>query len=313
MRYNSSSAADTTIGIAASYLRTGIDPRGGEWRTTLGLGNEPGFATGVYEPLGPKALFFVEPRAEWRSTLYNVFDGDRVASAIDIRESVLEASGGRELRGATEIRAGVRGGGGVYRVHAGDPAFAPADSFRRGEAFVRLSVDTLDGVAFPRAGAATSVEWRRSSPTALGADEPFTQLLARASVAKSWRRHTVLGALRYDATTSGTAPLYARFRMGGFRDLSGLDRGQLTGQQAARAGVSYYRAFGDSMLFPAFAGITVERGNVWEKRSDVSFGAAIAGVSVWAGIGTPVGPVYLGTGRTDDGRSAVYLALGGAF
>jgi NTE family protein len=119
--------------------------------------------------------------------------------------------------------------------------------------------------------------------------------------------------LRYDATVSGTAPAHSLFRVGGFRDLSGLTRNELSGQNAGRIGVTYYREIGDLALFPAFAGVSFERGNVWDDRRGVSFRGAIAATSVWAGIATPIGPVYLGAGRTEDGRRAVYLSLGAAF
>jgi NTE family protein len=66
-------------------------------------------------------------------------------------------------------------------------------------------------------------------------------------------------------------------------------------------------------LFPAFAGISFERGNVWSERHDIAFNDAVTGASLWTGISTPIGPVYAGVGRTDDGRSALYLALGTAF
>jgi NTE family protein len=92
-----------------------------------------------------------------------------------------------------------------------------------------------------------------------------------------------------------------------------LARNEMSGQNAARIGVSWYRRIGSLSMFPAFAGLTLERGNVWDDRRAISYSDAVSAASLWAGISTPIGPVHLGAGRTDDGRDAVYFSLGGAF
>src|SRR5690606_20220468 len=134
-----------------------------------------------------------------------------------------------------------------------------------------------------------------------------------AAHAKTWGRHTLLTTLRYDATISGEAPVSRLFRMGGAFDMSGLNRGQLLGQHAARIGASYYRRIGDLALFPAFAGFSLEVGNVWQSRSDISLNDSLVGGSFWAGVSTPVGPVYVGYGRAEGGEDAFYVFLGRIF
>jgi NTE family protein len=312
MYYSSSSNAEALFGLAASYLRTGINEQGGEWRSTVVIGDEPALLVDRYQPLGREGLFFVEPKLNVTSTRLSVFDGDRIATEFDIREARLELAAGRELRGAAEVRAGLRGASGRYRLQAGEPDAMPGGGFRRGEFFARVTVDTLDSVAFPRSGFLSSVELRSSSER-LSADSDFDQTALQAAFAKSWGRHTWLSTLRYDATVSGNAPLHSQFRLGGFLDMSGLRHNELSGQNAARIGTSYYRRIGDVGLLPAFAGISFELGNVWEDREAISRRSAIAAVSLWAGVGTPLGPVYVGLGRTDDGRDALYLALGPVF
>ena len=78
-------------------------------------------------------------------------------------------------------------------------------------------------------------------------------------------------------------------------------------------GTGYYRRIGDLALFPAFAGFTVEVGNVWDDRSDISLGNSIWGGSLWAGVDTPVGPVYVGYGTAEGGTDAFYVFLGSIF
>jgi NTE family protein len=313
LHYASSSSADSIFALDASYLRTGVNSLGGEWRAMMSLGDEPSMVADFYQPLGPRAEFFVESQLVGTSSVLNVFADGIVATSFDMRDAALEIAAGRVFRSAAEMRVGVRAASGDYRLRIGDPALLPGDEFRRGEVFARFSADSLDSVAFPRAGSSATIEWRSSSTGRFSAEADFEQVLLAAMAARTWKRHTLLGTFRYDATVSGTAPLHSQFRVGGFRDLSGLTRNELSGQNAARVGLSYFSQIGHFARFPAFAGISLERGNVWDDRHAVSFDDAIAAGSLWAGIATPIGPVYLATGRTDDGRSAVYFSLGGAF
>jgi NTE family protein len=312
LHYASSSAADTIFSLALSYLRTGINDRGGEWRASLALGDEPEVRADFYQPLGPKGVFFVEPQLGTRSTIYNLFADDHVATSFDVRETAFEIGAGRVFRSAAELRVGVRSAEGDYELRVGDPALLPDDGFRQREAFVRLQADELDSVAFPRAGYSAAIEWRSSRPSP-AIEGNVEQVSLHAQGARTWRRQTLLATLRYDATVSGEAPLHRRFRLGGFRDLSGLTRNELSGQNAARVGISWYRRIGSLAMLPAFAGLTLERGNVWDDRRAMSYADSIGAASLWAGVSTPIGPVYLGAGRTNDGRDAVYFALGGAF
>jgi NTE family protein len=189
----------------------------------------------------------------------------------------------------------------------------PFDSFHRGEVFTRFSVDTLDDLSFPRSGTFTTLEWRGTNSSVLGADDDYDQVLLSLAHARTWKRHTLLTTVRYDATISGESPAFALFRIGGFRDLSGLNSGELTGQNVARVGASYYRMIGDLALFPAFVGFSAEFGNAWDNRSDIDADDAILGKSIWAGVDTPVGPVFFGYGSAESGEDVFYLFLGRLF
>jgi NTE family protein len=313
VEYSSASGQDALFGLAASYLRTEINERGAEWRGTFFVGDEPGFITDMYLPLGPKALYFVAPELDFETELLNVYDAGTLISEVRERQGLFEIAGGRELLSWGEVRVGLRTGAGDYELRVGEPSVVPADSFRRGELFTRFSADTLDSITFPRSGVFASAEWLTSNTDWLAADADFDQLLLRTTFAKTWGRHTFLSTMRYDATISGEAPLSNIYRFGGMFDLSGFAKGQLTGQHVTRLGTGYYRRIGDLALFPAFAGISVEVGNVWEERSGISLDGSIWGGSLWAGVDTPVGPIYMGYGVAEGGHDAFYVVLGRVF
>jgi NTE family protein len=310
MEYSSAADSDALFGLAASYLRTAINPLGGEWRATFVIGDEPALTTDLYQPFGPKGLYFYAPSLNVESNQFNVYIGDQRVTEAQLREATLEFAVGRELPTWGEYRFGVRAATGTLDLRVGDPSYISQDNFRRGEFFARFMVDTMDSVSFPREGSLASIEWRASRQRPLGGDADFDQLLMAASYAKTWGRHTVLTTMRYDTTVSGQAANSRLFRMGGFFDISGINRNQLSGEHAARLGAAYYRRIGDLALFPAFAGMSLELGNVWQSREDISAPDSIFGGSFWAGVDTPVGPIYLGYGRAEGGEDAFYIALG---
>jgi NTE family protein len=313
MEYSSSPGSDVLFGLAASYLRTAINPLGGEWRATIVVGDEPALIADLHQPFGPKGFYFYAPSLNIESNQFNVFVGDERVTEADLREATLEFAVGRELPTWGEYRFGVRAAKGSFNLRVGDPTFINEEDFQRGEFFGRFSVDTMDSASFPREGSVGSIEWRASRQRPLSADADFDQLLISGLRAKTWGRHTLLGSLRYDATISGEASDSRLFRMGGFFDISGINRNQLSGQHAARLGASYYRRIGDLALFPAFAGFSVELGNTWQSRGDISVSDSVLGGSFWGGVSTPVGPIYVGYGRAEGGEDAFYVTLGRVF
>ena len=312
VEYSSGGDVDALFGLAASYLSTAINPAGGEWRATFEVGDEPQFMLDMYQPFGRKGLYFYAPALNFQSTIINVWKGDQRVTEAENREADLEFGVGREMPSWGEYRFGLLRGGGQTKLRVGDPSTLGNQQFERGEMFGRFEADTLDSVSFPRSGTVSRMEWR-GSRTGLGSDKDFDQLLFSVVHASTWGRHTLLTSFRYDTTMSGEPPLNRQFQMGGFLDLSGLSHDQLTGPYAARIGTSYYRRIGDLALFPAFAGVSLEFGNVWQSRSEISAKSAILGGSLWAGVQTPVGPVYVGYGHAEGGVSAFYVYLGRVF
>ena len=313
MEYSSAANSDALFGLAASYLSTATNPLGGEWRATVVIGDEPALTADLYQPFGPKGLYFYAPALIIESNQFNVYEGDERVTEAQLREGTLEFAVGRELLTWGEYRFGLRAAKGAFDLRVGDPTYISEEEFRRGEYFGRFSVDTMDSVAFPREGSQLSLEYRASRQRLLEADADFDQLLLAASYAKTWGRHTVLTRLRWDATVSGIAADSRLFRIGGFFDISGINRNQFAGQHATRIGAAYYRRIGNLALFPAFVGASMELGNAWVSREDISSRDSILGGSFWAGVDTPVGPIYVGYGRAEGGEDAFYVSLGRVF
>ena len=64
---------------------------------------------------------------------------------------------------------------------------------------------------------------------------------------------------------------------------------------------------------PVYLGATLEAGNVWDDRGDMAFNDLIIAGSMFLGLDSPIGPVYLAYGHAEGGNDSVYLFLGRPF
>ena len=113
------------------------------------------------------------------------------------------------------------------------------------------------------------------------------------------------------------ADLRLLFPLGGFLNLSGLKANSIAGPHFAIARTIFYKQIGRGgpgyLDVPTYLGISLEAGNVWEHRGDASFGSLRHDGSVFLGMDTFLGPVYIASGFDDQGQRAFYLFLGRTF
>ena len=89
---------------------------------------------------------------------------------------------------------------------------------------------------------------------------------------------------------------------------------ELSGQYTGLARLIYYRnmdnyGLGD-LHTQVYLGFSVEAGNAWQNRSDITKGSLIYAGSVFIGANTFIGPGYLIYGFAKGGHQAVGLLLG---
>jgi NTE family protein len=118
---------------------------------------------------------------------------------------------------------------------------------------------------------------------------------------------------RLGTTFDGTAPQESEFRTGGFLNLSGLDQNALLGQHFGLLSACTLRRLGDIDLLPAYIGGSLEVGNAWQRRDDIDVDGLITAGTVFIGLDSFVGPLYVGYGLAEGGRGSFYLFLGRIF
>ena len=104
------------------------------------------------------------------------------------------------------------------------------------------------------------------------------------------------------------------YTLGGLFDLSGLSPDEISGPQFGIARAIMYRRIGSGQdgLFdvPTYLGFSVELGNVWQRRGDVSVDSALLNGAAFLGFDTLLGPVYVAAGFGEGGDRTLYLLLG---
>ncbi len=297
---------------AAAYTRTAINRLNGEWHFGFQIGQEPGVYTELYQPLDHALRNFIHVHAFLNEQAENVFDdGGRKLLELGLVRYGAEVNCGRELGAWGEIRAGVIREAGEIRTQVGDPG-APSSNFNTGELLLQLFVDKLDNVNFPRSGGTLRIR-TTAAREYLCSDDNFEQGTFDGRYALTIGRYTGLLSGLFSTTRDGNAPYQRLFHLGGFGRLSGLEQNELKGQHAALLSAMLYRRIGNFSLLSLYAGLSVEYGNVFQERDSMKFDNGIAAGSVFLGLDTLIGPIYLAYGRAEHGRDNFYLFLGKSY
>ena len=208
---------------------------------------------------------------------------------------------------------GFRRSTGTAAINIGTPA--PDTDVDRGELFIRLSIDKLDNLYFPRDGHFGNIEYRAARDN-YGASHDYDQVDVNYLQTFSWEQNTLIGGLSVTTTQDDNAPLESLPELGGLFRLSGLQEDQLTGQHAGILKLVYMRSLQDVgffQIFKSYAGVSLETGNVWQTSEAISLSDTITAGSLFLGFDTPIGPLYLAYGRTDTREQSVYIYLGPRF
>lgn len=306
---------DAHFNLLASYRQTWLNTLGAEWRNDIQFGRSSAIRSEFYQPLDPRSYFFVAPTIEFErssTTLYR--EDDRIAD-YDIYSSLAGLYLGSQFYRYGEMRLGVVGGVLEPELDTGPEALSPGtDSIRQGAYVLRIVLDQIDSVLFPRSGWRGSAEISDSNAD-LGAEATYTRWILGGMAAYSLSDHT----LQFAASGGGklgddALPRYDQFQWGGFLRQSGYATDQLIAESFQYGRVLYTnRISRGSLLDGAYGGIALEVTNLGEPLVPGNAQGELKSVGLFVGTDSPLGPVYLGYGYAEDGNSAVYFYLGNPY
>ena len=310
---------NASYNAASRFIVTEVNRLGAEWVTDLQIGENPLFRTEFYQPISYSPRYFIAPQLLFEVRNLQLLNGQVPIAEYRVRSQEAELAFGREFGSWGEFRVGVRRGQGQSRVHIGDPTL-PEQDFDTGEVNTRFAYDGLDNLNFPRNGQSLVMEWT-AGRVGLGDDASSDILSLDALVARSWGRHTVVfwasgGSTVHD--DSLTPSVQDFFTLGGFLNLSGLTANSIAGPHYGIARVLYYRQIGRGdrpglLSVPVYAGLSFEAGNAWAQRSEASLSNTRKDGSLFLGLDTFLGPIYIAAGYDSEGETAFYLFVGRPF
>jgi NTE family protein len=330
---------NSTYDAAMRFVMSEITRPGGEWVWDLQVGQTSLVATELFLPFSEFSGWFIDPHAQiaasnvpWfgDQSLATGASGGKLPASVgqtEIAQYRLHTYEygidlGKQFGNWGEIRTGIQREEGHSHLEIGDPTdqtllTQPNQDFGVHDYFVRFSYDRLDNVNFPHSGQQASLQWD-ADRNVTGVDEVTNQVTFSYVGAVSFGRDTlVLSANSGLTLESNVTDVRLLYPLGGFLNLSGLRADSLLGPDFAIARVLYYRQIGRGgpgyFDFPTYVGVSFEDGNVWQSRRDISFGNTHKDASIFLGIDTFLGPVYIATGFDQHGGEAFYLFLGRTF
>ncbi|HHE0527562.1 TPA: patatin-like phospholipase family protein [Vibrio parahaemolyticus] len=326
---------DSQYGIGMSTNFTNLNSHGAEMALNVEMGTDKLIEAELYSPVLSSQEFFVAGKVAYSSEGRNlpVSDDDSSLSSVNdflpvsYTEFVSEIAIGIQPTLWQELRLGGRYSSGSIELST-LASVGNLDFERRG-LFANYRLDTLDDFAFPTRGLLVDLEYLVShdtSPEEIGQSKPkdivedtVYEIDARFKGAMSYQRHTLVGQAEYSFVQSKNSSITLDPReLGGFLHLSGIPRNSLIGQNLFFSSLVYrYKWFdNDFGLFeaPVYVGASLEHGGTWSDNDlKLTEAPLYNAASIFFGVDSPIGPIMLAYGRTEQDMEAVYLIVGTSF
>jgi NTE family protein len=317
-----------TYDAAVRFVMSDITRNAGEWVTDVQAGTTSLISTELFLPLAEFSGWFVMPHLSDEVRDLYLLNGQSQSQSQSLEAEYrvhtfdYGSDFGYQFSNWGELRVGVQREQGHYVLEIGDPtdpnlpeqSFTP---FNMRNYFVRLTYDRLDDVNFPHSGQQLTLQLSDNrNVTGLGqySDQVTMSYLGAYSFGRDTLSFSAAGGTTLEANVTD---LNLQFPLGGFLNLSGLRADSLLGPDFGIARLLYYRQIGRGgpgyFDVPTYLGLSLEAGNVWLSRSAASLANTRKDASIFLGMDTLLGPLYLATGFDQHGNEAFYLFLGHTF
>lgn len=310
----------SAFNVKISHTRHWLTPAGTEWRNLLQIGEQPSISTELYHPLSwtPSLAsdWFVSVHAAASRRQQMLFQGDGGSEVGQLQrtDGSVGIDLGRPWSDLGELRVGiVEDAGQMTPVVLGANYVGPTgtDSWHETAARIHLAIDQLDYANFPQHG------WRLDTELQYGQrSQVTTQNLARieseatAVATLGAQTFSVYGLIK--ATDARNDNLAGQYTLGGFQQLSGYQPGQIAGNAVMLGRLGWYMRLPQAPVFARglFLGATLEAGNGWPDRRQLSLSGLRTGGSLYLGADTGIGPMYLGMTWAPQGQAGLALFIG---
>lgn len=295
--------------MGAAYTRNAMNRLGGELRVVGSVGREGKLSINLYQPIDFEARWFVEPEVYYLRRTYAIWEEEDKVAEYEVDTWGGQLGLGRNFGPSNQARLSYLFAAGNADLRVGSPLQSFADKVEIGELVPEYRHDSLDSPWFPTSGMLHLLRYRWARES-LGASADFSQATARGSMAWTWGRNSLLLSYLAGYSPDDDVPIERWYRLGGFGQLSGLAPNQISGRHAALGTLAAFRRLNDIKLFPAYAGLTLEAGNVWQFQGQAGFDDLRYATSLFLGAESPLGPLYFAVGYASGGEVAAYFYIG---
>ena len=303
--------ANTAFMIGGDYLRTWINPLGGEVHGSWRFGRTSGLDASFYQPLDAAHRWFIEPGAAGQRSIEDLFiDGESVAryrfshawGSLDV---------GRVFGNRMELRAGLRAGGQSVDREIGDPGLPEISGEGYGGLTMRYAYDSRDRNTLWQTGTLARIEYF-GGVEALGAVEEYDRLEGVAETAVPFGGNVLYLRASGGASFGSELPIYDTFTLGGPVSVPGLSLGELRGTSYWNAKAAYLQRVADiSYVFgqALYAGLSLSAADMSGRIDGVRSPPIYSGALLLSGR-TPLGPLSLSLALTSDSEWQLMFGLG---
>lgn len=311
--------SESAISFDMAYTMTDLTFNGGEWRNEIKLGMEKLFATEFYQPLDRDQQFFSRARYQYDTRNWDLYDNNNRLLTFDKKTHTIELGIGYNYTAQGTIELGLVAERGAI---INDAWLSRDLDFSSYGAYFRFGYDSLDSISFPTSGnrVTLNVYVRNEDFDDIIDDnqnEYSVQIEADWKGALSVGNHAFVGKASISTNDNDGMNTLHLSELGGFLNLSGYHKDSLTGAHKVFGAFVYQYDLGRDALgmtdYPLYLGWSLEAGNVWDERSEVTLTDLIYASSLYIGTDTSMGPAAIGFGITDLGDKSFYLFVGKNF
>ena len=307
--------------VKLSHNHHWLDDNGTEWRNFVQVGERPAIFSEIYHPLWRN----IDDTSDWFAAAYvsgdrrhlstYAGDGDGAETAQFLRSTAqIGLDIGLPWGPLGEFRAGV-----VHLTTSTTPTLLSAQYtgaqhaqlWQEDGLRLRGVVDQLDYVNFPTHGYRVEAEGVVGTRR-LVESEHMARGLVEGTVVDTFGRNTFELHAALKMSDERAQLLVDQYTLGGFQQLSGYQPDQLSGNAVLFGRLNWYTRLAETPVFARgfFMGASLEAGNAWQDRSQISLARLRTGGSVYLGADTGIGPMYLGLTYAPQGELGVALFIG---
>jgi len=297
---------------SASFTWTQINRLNAEWRSVMRIGDRQQLSTEFYQPVVASGNWFVATSVGYLERNVNVFDEEQIITQSRVDEIIADVSVGHVIGNIGQVSVGLLRGRGKSKINIGNDA--PSVDFDLGGLTAAARFDSYDNIFFPKRGGTAALVWQGQRES-LGSSLDVDILLGNASMVHTWGAHSLLTGFNVQTQLNEVEGVQNLLSTGGLFNLSGFSRDSLSGRHTGVLRSVYYRQIHSNPLrgfleASLYVGGSLEAGNAWQNSDDITLTNSIFAGSLFIGMDTFIGPVYLAGGLAEGGHSALYLFIG---